>query len=474
MGTRAARALIWQYGSTFGGRILSLVAVAVLARLLEPGDFGLVALALIFTALLEVLRDFGLSQALVIAKHEDDDAVANTVFRWGVMIGAGIWLVTIALSPFAAAFFDNPEVQPVLIVLGSAFLLRALGLTHYAIAQKRLDFRSRTVAELVNTTGRGVAGIVLALLGFGAWALVLGYVVGAALFVVSLWLLVHWRPRLRGATVPVRSLLAFGGILTLVDVLAAILYSTDGVVIGRLIGQDELGLYTLGLRLPELIILNLSVSLGSVLFPAFAGIAVEELGRAFLLALRFTLLLALPLAIGLAVMAEPVTFALFGEKWAGSVDVMRVLCIYAFFYAMGIPAGTVYKAIGRAGLLLQLAWPQVVLVIALSIPMAEHGIEAVAAVVAGVTLLFFLVGLVIVPRMIPVRYGEMWEASRASILAGAVTAAVLLGIERALDVPWLEVLLALGAGGAVYFGTMWLIARDQMRYIVRKVAPGRA
>ncbi|MEZ5080611.1 MAG: lipopolysaccharide biosynthesis protein [Thermoleophilia bacterium] len=473
MGARAARALIWQYGSTFGGRILSLVAVALLARLLTPADFGLLGFALIVTGFLDVVRDFGLSQGLVISKDPDEDAVANTVFRWGLLISSGLWIVAIAIGPLAAGYFDEPRVAPIMAVLGSTFLIRALSLTHYALAQKRLEFRSRTIAELVNTGGRGLAGVVMALIGFGVWALVLSYVVGAILFTITLWLTVGWRPRWGGATVPVRGLLVFGGTLTLVDIAAAVLYSVDGIVIGRMIGQDALGLYSIGLRLPELIVLNLSVSLGVVLFPAFAGVPREQLGDAFLKALRFTLMLALPLGVGLVVMAEPVTLALFGDKWLGSVGAMQVLCAYAFFYAMGIPAGTVYKAIGRANLLLKLAIPQVVLVIAFSIPMAQYGIEAVASVVAGVTALFFVVGLIIVPHMIPVRYVDLWRATRANLFAGLVTAVVLLAIQLPLDMPWVEVLLAIVLGGAAYFGTMWLVARDQLQYVASKVAPGR-
>lgn len=473
MGARAARALLWQYGSTLGGRILSLVAVAILARLLTPEDFGLLGFALVVTGFLDVVRDFGLSQGLVISKDPDQDAVANTVFRGGLVVATALWGITIAISPLAVNYFHEPRVAAILIVLGAVFPIKALSLTHYALAQKRMEFRSRTIAELVNTGSRGLAGVVMALLGLGVWALVLSYVVGAALFTITLWMVVKWRPRLGGATVPVRGLLVFGGVLTMVDIAAAVLYSVDAIVIGRMIGQEALGLYTIGLRIPELVVLNLCVALAGVLFPAFAGVPVGELGRAFLIALRFTVLIAVPLAVGLVVMAGPVTVALFGEKWLGSVDTMRILCGYAFFYAVGIPAGTVYKAIGRAGLLLKLAVPQVVLVIAGSIPLARYGIEAVAAVVAGVTGLFFLIGLVIVPHMIPVTYGEMWRSCRASVIAGAVTAAALFGIERALDVPWLEVGLAVVVGGTVYFGTMWIIARDQLMYVARKVAPGK-
>jgi PST family polysaccharide transporter len=470
IGTRAAHALIWNYGSTIGGRILSLVAVAILARILSPRDFGLVALALIFTGLLDIVRDFGLSQALVVTK-EEVGAAANTVFRWGILIGAGGWLTVVLVAPLAARFFEEPEVTPLLTVLGASFFLKSLGLTHYALAQRDLDFRSRTLAELSNTGGRGLAGIVLAVLGFGAWSLVLGFLIGLVAMTVVLWWQVRWRPSLRGPTVPVRGMFAFGGILTLVDILAAVIYSTDGIVIGKMIGADELGLYSLGLRLPELIILNLSISLSVVLFPAFAGVARERLGYAFLQAFRFSLMLSLPLAVGLVVLADPVVMALFGPQWEGSVGPMQVLVLYALFYALGIPAGTVYKALGNAVLLLKLAVPQVVLIVTSAILAAPYGIVAVAACTAGVTVLFFLIGLVIVPHMIPVTYRELLSVSRAPVLASAATGLLLLALERGVDMPWVEVLAGLVGGGAVYLGLMWKLDEDLLRYILGKFVP---
>jgi PST family polysaccharide transporter len=470
IGTRAAHALVWTYGSTIGGRLLSLVAVAILARILDPRDFGLVALALIFTGLLDIVRDFGLSQALVVT-HEEINAAANTVFRWGVLIGLCGWGVAILLAPLAARFFDEPEVTPLLTVLGASFFLKSLGLTHYALAQRALNFRARTISELSNTAGRGLAGIALAVAGFGAWSLVLAYLLGLVCFAVVLWWQVPWRPSLRGATVPVRGMFAFGGILTLVDILAAVIYSTDGVVIGKMIGADELGLYSLGLRLPELIILNLSISLSVVLFPAFAGVARERLGYAFLQAFRFSLMLSLPLAVGLIVLADPVVMALFGPKWEGSVGPMQVLVLYALFYALGIPAGTVYKALGNAMLLLKLAVPQVALIVVSAVYAAQYGIVAVAACTAGVTILFFLIGLLIVPHMIPVSYRELARVSRAPLAASAITGVLLFAMQYALDAPWIEVIVGLVAGGLVYLGLMWKFDEDLLRYILGKFVP---
>src|SRR5918999_4585018 len=150
--TRTLRGAAWAYGSYVGGRVLVLASTALLARLLAPAEFGLVALALIFIALLETVADLGLSQSLVIVRHNVLEH-ADTVFTASVLVGTGLACATAAIAPLAALFFHEPALLGLLPVLGANFLLRSLGTTHYALAQRRIDFRSRTAAELADVAG---------------------------------------------------------------------------------------------------------------------------------------------------------------------------------------------------------------------------------------------------------------------------------------------------------------------------------
>ena len=159
LGTRTLRGMFWAYGSYVGGRLLTLVATAILARLLTPREFGLVALAILFMFLLETLSDLGVSQALVIVKEEDELEQAETVFVWSIALGAAFSIITAAASPLAAAFFDQPGLTALLAVLGLRFFIRSIGATHFALAQKRIDFRPRTAAQLSDVTVRGLTAI---------------------------------------------------------------------------------------------------------------------------------------------------------------------------------------------------------------------------------------------------------------------------------------------------------------------------
>src|SRR5256885_2569533 len=197
VGTRTVRGILWAYGSYVGGRLLVLVATAILARLLDPDDFGVVALALVFTGLLYTIRDFGVTQALIVVPEEELPAKADSVFAFSVLLGVALSALIVAISPLAAHFFHEPQLKSLLPLLGLSFVTRSFGTTHYALAQRWLDFRSRTAAEFADVFIRGFASIGFAIAGFGAYSLVLGYVIGELALSVTMWVLVPWRPHLR-------------------------------------------------------------------------------------------------------------------------------------------------------------------------------------------------------------------------------------------------------------------------------------
>jgi O-antigen/teichoic acid export membrane protein len=452
----------WAYGSYVGGRILTLIATAILARLLTPREFGLVGLALLFMVLFEMLSDLGVSQALVVVGREEELECAETAFVWSVIFGASLSLLIAAMSPLVAAFFHQPALTGLLSVLGLRVLIRSLSATHFALAQKRIDFRPRTYAQIADVVIRGGTGIGLAIAGFGAWSLVLGYVAGTVGLTAVLWITVPWRPSFKPQRKYLRQLLGFGGMLTGVDASAAIFSNTDYFFIGRVLGATELGIYTLGFRLPELLVLNMSIVAGQVLFPAFATLDRDRLGEAFNLSLRYTLMLALPIAAALAILAHPFIIGVFGNQWGRAVAPMQLLTLYALGVTVGIAAGTAYKSIGRAGVLLALSIPRTCLLIVAIAIFIHQGIVAVAACLAVVTSVFAIIGLLLAMRLLAVSARQIWSAVWPPLAATAGMACAVLPIERAIASPWPALLAGTCAATATYLGLLWLFARDAL------------
>lgn len=466
---RTIRGMFWAYASYVLGSGLVLISTAILARLLNPDDFGVVALAITFIALLQGVADLGLSSALVIQKDEEVYEKAETVFASTVVIGFIVSALLALFSPLIATFFDEPQLAGVTAALGSSFFISSLSATHYALALKQLNIRARTIAELAELIVRAVVGIILALAGAGVWSLVIGYLAGSVALGIALVVQIHWRPKLQPRRADLRELLGFGGTLSAVNILATAISRTDYLFVGRALGPAALGLYTLGFRLPELLILGLAAVAGSVLFPAFTAVDRDVLGRAFLVSLRYTVMLALPLAVVLAVLAEPTITVVFGDQWEGSVVTMQIVCIYSFAHAIGIPAGTVYKATGRAGVLLWFAVAELILLVVLLALFVDRGIEAAAWSQTAVALLAGAAGIGLASRVLGLPVRDLATEATPSAIATAAMSPFLIAAAILIDSPLASMIVGGLIGGGVYVGTLALVAPHTLRYLFERI-----
>ena len=469
LGTRTMRGMFWAYGAYVGGRAVVLVATAILARLLTPADFGVVALALVFMTFMDTVQDLGLTQALIVSPASEEKARAQTTFTWTVAIGAGLALVISGVGPLVAQFFGHASLRAIIPVLALSFFVESLGATHDALARKRLDYRVRTVAEGADVLTRGTTGIVLALAGFGAWSLVLGYLVGTIARTAALWTLVPFRPRLRFSREHLGSLARLGGILTLVDVGAAFSRNLDYLFVGRVLGAASLGLYTIGFRLPELLIMNVSVVAANVLFPAFSALAKDRVQSGFLLSLRYLAAIVLPVGVGLALLAHPFVLALFGPHWERSIDVTRVIVAYAVFSTLNIPAGTIYKVSGRAWILLCVQVPYLIALFTSLLLFAHRGIVAVALCMTACQAAGATAAIIIAGKMLAVPYRRVGGAMLAPLAAAIAMGVVVAPIAHFVQSPWPALLAGAAAGAVAYSAIIWLLAPDIPRRLLGRV-----
>ncbi|HWI21905.1 MAG TPA: lipopolysaccharide biosynthesis protein [Baekduia sp.] len=471
LGSRTLRGMAWAYGAYVGGRLLVLVQTAILARLLTPADFGLVALALTFMVFLDTIKDMGLGNALIISDPEETATRAQTAFSWGVMIGVALMLVTAAAGPLAAWFFRAPGLTALMAVFGVTFFVRSLGATHLALARKELNYRVRTMSELAEAVARGVVGISLALLGAGVWSLAIGFLCGTVVSTVVLWSAVKFRPHAQITRTHLRSMVKFGGMLTVIDVQSAFAYNLDYIFIGRVLGKSALGLYTMAFRLPELAVLNLANVAGDVLFPAYAAADKERLRDTYLMALRYTAMLTFPIAVALVVLADPLIHVLFGSKWEQSIPVMELLTLQALATTLAIPCGTVYKVTGQAHILLWLAVPGIAILVVLLVIFTDQGIEAVALCGVAIHTAALPFTTLIASRQLRLPVLANVRAVVPALVAAAAMTLVMVALDHALSAPLLLIVAGTAAGMVVYVGLLWLLAGDDLRRLRRMAAP---
>jgi lipopolysaccharide exporter len=328
--------------------------------------------------------------------------------------------------------------------------------------QKDLRFGARFVPEVVQAGVKAVLAVLLAWAGLGVWSLVLAQLAGVAAWTLALWRVVPWRPAWRWPGDLLVPMLAYGRGIVVINVLAAVTHHADLVIVGRRLGVEALGFYQIAYKVPEMSIAILIWAASRVLFPTLVRIQAEgkEIRDAYLTSLRYTSLLTVPMAVGLAVLARPLVRTLFGAPWDPAVPLLQALALYLGLRSLSIPAGDVFKAIGRPGLLAGISLIKAAVLLPVLVFLSGFGAAAVAAGLAAVTVLTLALSLGIVARWTGATARATWHALEASVVGSAVMAAAVGGGLRLTEgwAPLLVVAVGLFLGISAYALTVRLLS----------------
>lgn len=252
---KATRSLGWNTLSFGGSKLLSLITLSILARLLPPEDFGLVALATLTMDYLSIVSDLGFGAALI-QRRENLRESASIAFTINLLANTALTMLVFFIAPYAAAFFREPELIPVLRWLSLTFMLKAIGSIHKVLLERELNFKKRVIPDLGNSIFKAIISIGLALAGFGVWSLIAGQLAGIVLSSAVAWNMLPWKPRLSWDSKTAKDLFSYGLSIMGIRAFSAWEDNFDYLIIGRLFNTTALGIYTIAYRLPETLILN--------------------------------------------------------------------------------------------------------------------------------------------------------------------------------------------------------------------------
>lgn len=462
LGRASAGSALWN-GATFGvSKFVVLITTLILARLLAPEDFGLVAIGLVVIGYLEFVNDFGVSAA-VIQRRDDSDHTASVAFWVNLAIGVVLTLLGVVTAPWLAAVFNEPQATSIIRVLSLSFIITSIGAIHAARVQRELRFKRRVIPETAKGVAKGAVSITLAVAGFGAWSLVWGQLAGALVAAVLYWRAFPWRPAPIFDRDTARGVLSFGSQMTLVGLLGGLHKNVDYLIVGRRLGARDLGLYTMAFRLPQLLIESIVNVTGQVIFPALASVQNERdrLRRALQRVLGATGLLVVPLGAGLALTADPFVRTFYGERWHAAIPVMQLLAVYTLAENVSKPCGDLYKAMGRPGILNRLGVVKLAVTVPLLVIAVSHGIVWVAAAQLAAAIVLTAIRFGLAARIVGVPLGDVLRPFAPSLRAGATMTAVCLAALFLLgDASPLARLAAVTVVGALtYAGTVLTLDR---------------
>lgn len=348
LGRRTAASAVITTGAQGLKFALNLASTLILARLLAPQDFGLVAMVTAVTGFLEVLKDAGLSTATV-QRHDITQAQVSNLFWANLGLGFLIMVLVAGAAPALAWFYGEPRLTGVALAVSVTFFLTASAVQHQAILRRQMKFTAIAVIQVVPAIlGLGVA-ITMASTGWGYWSLVGTTVATAASNCVVTWLLSDWRPGLPVRGVGTKSLLRFGASLTGAAIVQAVAGTLDTLLIGRAYGAAAVGLYSRGAALLLNPLQQFLSPFHTVLVPSLSRIQndPERYRRAFLQITDVLALLSLPAAGFLLAMAEPLVIFLLGDQWHEAIPIFSAFAVVAIYAPMANASTWLFTSQGR-------------------------------------------------------------------------------------------------------------------------------
>lgn len=380
---RTSKAIFWSSSSMMSTRAIQTLTTLVLARLLVPDDFGLIAVALVVINTLSLFRDMGLSQALI--HRRDDIAIAaDTTFLIVPLFGLLWAAMAVAAAPLVASFFNISEASTIIRILSLSLIFSSFGIVPATIMERDLSFRRKFIPDVFPFVGYSVVTLSMAARGFGVWSLVTGELVRNLLLSITIWPFTSWRPKFRFRRQVAIELLSYGH--HIVGAAIAIFFFTtlDNATIAKALGPDDLGFYVLAFTIGTLPASQISMSFAKVLFPAYSSIQKNKpaLARAFLKAASYVSAIAAPIAFGTLALGPVFLSSFYGDKWEGSVLPLQILTLYGFFRAIGGTAGEILKSTGKPRLLARISYFQLAFAAVLVYPAVTLG------GLAGISLLF--------------------------------------------------------------------------------------
>lgn len=359
--------------------VLRLGFMATMARFLNPEDFGLVAMVTVVTGVYEVFATAGLSLATIQRTTITHEQI-STLFWINLLVGVILCMLCLATAPVLVSFYHEPRLFWVTVTTGAGFILGAAGVQHSALLQRQLRYVALAMIETLSLSISFALGIAMALGGFGYWALVGSTIAAPAVNTASMWAIAAWMPGMPRWTAELRSMLSFGGIITLNNLIVYFAYNFDKLLLGRFWGADVLGLYGRAYQLINVPTNNLHSAVGGVVFSALARLQGDpiRLRNYFLKAYSLVTSMTVPVSVFGALFADDIVLLVFGPKWTDAALMFRLLTPTILVFGIINPTGWLIQSVGLQVRSLRIASVIALLVMAAYLAGLPYGPNGVA------------------------------------------------------------------------------------------------
>jgi teichuronic acid exporter len=418
---KAVRGVVWYGGSRAVIQILSWVLTIAVARVLLPEDYGLFGMCSVYTGLVDFLNELGFGAAIVQRKEVSEDDL-HTLFWFGVAVSLLIYGLTYLAAPLVAVFYRHDQVTEVLRVLGLVFVLTNLRLVPWNLLTRAVDFKRRSILEVIGNMLGVVSTFLLARAGWGVWSLVLGVLIREAVLCVLVFAQSHWRPQFRFAWDNLRELSSFSLNLSAARIAWYLYDNSDRLIIGRYLGDQTLGYYTLATRLTTELSGRVLSIINQVAFPVYSRLQDDQkrLKSYFLMSVQLACLVVVPVLAGLSLVSGDVIPLLLRPKWAPMIPSLNIMCWAAMIMLINSLSGPLLLAKGKTGLLLKFNLLNLAVMPAAFYFTARFGLQAICLAWLLVFPLLAFLWIAAVKRCVVFHWSELGQSLRPAFVSTAV------------------------------------------------------
>lgn len=472
LGERTVQSAKWTYAAAFFSASMQVVVTAVLARLLNAADFGVVALAMLVMRFGQYFARMGIGQAIVQRKELTEKHLA-AAFWLSVGVGGAFALLAVLCAPLAANAFNTPALQDVLPWMSLSFLIAGVSATSFGLLQRKMEFKAISLVEsLAYLVGYGGA-IALALAGAGVWSLVFASLSQAFVGSVAYNFLAKpvFRPTLRAKAY--RDLLGFGSGISVISFMEFLGSNLDTMVVARLAGPTVLGFYTRALSLSTLPMHYMSSALSRVLLPSFSRMQtdIRRTGRAYLEVVTLFASVGMPMAAGMAGAAPEIVGVLLGPGWEPSVTVLRIVPLAAVAAMLAHFGGVLFDATAQLRVKFWLRLGQILFLVAMLYALSALGLIGFALAFALSELIHLIAQTIVLRRALRLTWRDVIGAYLPSAASSIAIGLTVFGLSSFADYlnlsPVVALLTEVAVAGALLLVSIVLLGRGRVWRMIR-------
>jgi O-antigen/teichoic acid export membrane protein len=345
---KTVKGVAWNTIGKISNQFLQFIISIILMRLLQPRDYGLIAMAMVFIGFVNIFTDFGFSAALI-QRQNLTNKHTSSIFWINVIIGLILTLSFIVLAPFIAAFYNSSGLINVIIALSLTFFISSFGIVPKTLLQKEMNFALINKIEIFVVFITGGISIYLAFHGWGVWSLVMQYLSSQFIRVILLFTFNKWKPNFLYSKNAVKDLFSFSAYFTGFNLINYWARKSDDLLIGKFMSSAELGIYSRAYNLMLLPITQVINVIRTVMIPALSTVQEDKprVKKIYLDVVQTIALITFPMMIGLIVTAEPFILGIFGAKWKEVIPVIQILASIGVLQTLGNPTGWIYISQGK-------------------------------------------------------------------------------------------------------------------------------